>query len=262
MRLLHNGRAAIVGCEKVDLSAYPDLEVIGCNMTGTEHLPWEDIQERNIKVFSLKGETEFLGTIKSTAEHTVGLMFALMRNYKSAFAHPELNREVFKGHTLNGKTLGIIGFGRVGNQVAQIASSLGMKWLATDKEGATQSYDNLVIRSLLSESDIVTIHIPLDGNTSFFGRYLLEQMKPTAYLINTSRDRVIAKGGLVWALENKIIAGAAVDFTDDPELVEYAQRHDNLILTNHIGGCTYEDMERTESFIVDKVNRWFTGGVV
>ena len=82
---------------------------------------------------------------------------------------------------------------------------------------------------------------------------MFSQMKSTAYLINTSRGGVIEKGALLWALENGIIKGAAVDFVDDPQLLQYAKIHSNLILTPHLGGATFEDMSRTEEFIINKV---------
>lgn len=92
---------------------------------------------------------------------------------------------------------------------------------------------------------------------------MLQQLKPTAYLVNTSRGGVVERGALKWALENGVIAGAAVDFTDDPELIAYATQgryyrrpRSNLILTNHLGGCTVEDMAATEEFVTRKVERY------
>lgn len=255
MKVLHEGQAIILGLEKINLDDFPSLRVIGCNMTGTDHLPIEEIGRRGIRLISLKGETEFLRTITSTAEHAIGLIIALLRNYKTALNGPYEDRESYKGHTLYGKTLGIFGVGRVGKQVMNAAQILGMRVVSCDKEILQDKWGGLVA-GLLEKSDVVTIHIPLSGNKGFFTRDMFQQMKPTAYLINTSRNGVIEEGALKWALENKIIAGAAVDFVDDEELVHYARDHDNLILTNHIGGCTYEDMERTEKFITDKVEEY------
>lgn len=251
MKALHDGQAVILGLEKINLDDFPRLRVIGCNMTGTDHLPTEEIEQRGIRLISLKGEIEFLQTITSTAEHTIGLIIALLRNYKTALSGPYKDREAYKGHALSRKNLGIIGGnGRIGMQVRDIAKALGMYVSSVDRgwEGN--------LPSLLGGSHIITLHIPLQSNMGFFTREMFQQMKPTAYLINTSRNRVIEKGALLWALKNKIIAGAAVDFIDDPELVEYAKDHDNLILTNHIGGCTEEDMKRTEEFIERKVEEF------
>lgn len=258
MRVLHGGQAVILGLEKLSLDDFPDLKVVGCNCTGTDHLPVEEMERRGIKLISLKGETGFLQTITSTAEHTIFLIGALLRNYKTALNGPYKDRGAYRGHVLRDKTLGIIGFGRVGKQVASIAEGFGVEFLSCDKEVPLDvvSTKFSFLGDLLRLSDIVSIHIPLPGNEGFFTREMFKQMKPASYLINTSRDGVIEKGALLWALENKIIAGAAVDFVDDEELVHYARDHDNLILTNHIGGCTEEDMERTEEFIERKVEEY------
>lgn len=255
MKVLHDGQAVILGLEKLNLDDFPDLRVIGCNMTGTEHLPEKEMAERGIKLMSLKGETEFLQTITSTAEHTIGLIIALLRNYKTALSGPYKDREAYKGHVLRGKTLGIIGLGRVGKQVLDVARALQMRTFGYDVlQPGGRNANNQDI--LLEESDIVSLHIPLFGNEGFFTRYMFAQMKPSAYFINTSRDAVVQQGALLWALKNKVIAGAAVDFVDDEELVWYARDHDNLILTNHQGGNTHEDTEKTENFITQKVTEY------
>lgn len=235
----------VIGLEKIDLNQFPNLKVLGCNCTGTDHLPWDEINKRGIKVISLKGNDLFLKGITSTAEHTFGLIIALLRNYKNAFNSME-DRENFKGHTLSDKVLGIIGYGRIGKQVKKIAVGFSMTVITHDK-------GERYLENLLEESDIVSLHIPLEGNEGFFTKEHFKLMKPTAYLINTSRDAVIEKGALTWALQNNIIKGAAIDFTDDEELVEYTRSHNNLVLTNHIGGCTHEDREKTENFIINQL---------
>lgn len=238
-------QAIVVGLEPVNLNDFPDLKVIGCNMTSCEHLPLTEMAERGIELISLKGHTPFLKYITSTAEHTIGLILALFRNYQVALNGSQ-DREVYKGHTLSDKVIGIVGFGRVGKQLKKIAVGLSMTVITHDK---AEPY----LTNLLEESDIVTLHIPLEGNEGFFTKEMFQQMKPTSYFINTSRLEVVEPGALLWALENDIIKGAAVDFIE-PELFKYAQTHHNLLLTNHIGGCTYEDMAKTEEFIISLVN--------
>lgn len=254
MKVLHNGKALIVGTEPFDLKYYPNLQVIGCNMTGTEHLPWDEINRRGIKVISLKDYPEFLKDITSTAEHTIGLIIALLRNYKTALNAPYQDREAYKGQRLSGKTLGIIGYGRVGKQVSRVAHSLGMNVLIYDTNMDFNTEDWApTIEVLLRNSDVVTTHIPLKGNEGFFDRSLFKQMKEGASFINTSRSGVVEEGALLWALENKIIHSAAVDFIDEPELLEYSKCNNNLLLTNHIGGMTHQDTQATEDFIIKQV---------
>jgi|SRR3990167_5950804 len=239
----------VVGLEYFNPNDYPKLKVVGCNMTSVEHLPWKQIRERGIKVISLKDYPLFLSTITSTAEHTAGLMIALLRNYKTALNYPYKERDFYIGHTLSDKVLGIIGFGRVGKQLKKMAVGFSMTVITHEK--GEPYLDNL-----LEESDIVSLNIPLQGNEGFFTKEMFKKMKPTSCLINTSRDAIIEKGALQWALENSIITGAAIDFCDDKELVDYSKTHNNLILTNHISGNTFEDRERTENFIINLVENY------
>ena len=256
MKILFDGKAIIIGLDKIDsevLDLYPDLKVIGSPTTGLDHINLQECERRGIKVIFLQGSDLFMKYITSTAEHTIGLMIALLRNYNLALNGRE-DREFYKGHTLFDKTLGIIGYGRVGKQVEQLAKAFGMKVLSYDKVNNYKGESDL--NGLLYESDVVSLHIPLQDNEGFFTKQFLGMMKPAAYLINTSRDKVIERGALRWALDNEMIAGAAVDFIDSLELVEYAKTHDNLVLTNHIGGCTHEDMERTKQYVLNKVENY------
>src|SRR3990167_4079712 len=264
----------IIGIETVDkkwLDARPDLKVLGVCATGLDHIDLEECERRGIKVISLgiKGtrsveDEAFIATITSTAEHTIGLMIALLRKYKMALNEPYFERDYYKGHTLARKTLGIVGcLGRIGRQVARIARGFDMELMGYDVYGLPDDvvpYYRPGIQSsltrLLSNADIITIHIPLSGNKGFFTKEMFSQMKPTAFFINTSRSDIVELGALLEALKNKWIAGAAVDFVYDPELVKYASNNDNLILTNHLGGATFEDQERTKNYIQNKVDNY------
>ncbi len=265
MKILHEGKAIIIGDEKLELKKFPDLQVIGCPMTGTDHLPIDEINERGIKLITLREFPYFLKSISSTSEHTFGLIIALLRNYKAALREPYLDRETYKGYTLSGKTLGIIGLGRVGKQMKKIAQGFNMNVLTYDLQDRYE-YDwfgrekgpSNNLEQLLRNSDIVSIHIPLVGNEGFFTERMFGFMKSSAQLINTSRTKVIEKGALLSALKNKIIAGAALDFIDDEELREYALIESNLLLTNHIGGVTFEDRERTEECILQAVETFIS----
>jgi len=272
MEVKHNGQSLFIKDEKIDaqvLNLYNNLKVIGCPMTGLDHIDLEECKKRGIKVISLQGETEFLKDVTSTAEHTIGLMIALMRNYKTALNAPYKHRDQYMGHRLSGKKLLLIGGeGRVGSQVREIAEGLRMKVYTIDiafKEnrfllwlGKKLGFDenNLFIYTALSQADIVSIHIPLAGNEGFFTREMFEQMKNTVYFINTSRSKILAEGALIQALEQGFIAGAAVDFIDDPNLKQYAATHNNLVLTPHLGGVTIEDRKKTDQFIQEKVEKY------
>lgn len=225
------------------LDAHPGLRVLGVPQTGLDNVNEALCQARGVKVVSLRGERSFLDSITSTSEHTMFLLLALMRRARTNFRG---DRKV--GNTLAGKTLGLIGNkGRVATQVARMARGFGMRVHGVDK--GSKKYVRL-----LKESDVVSLHVPLAGNEQWFGRVHFSLMKPTSYLINTSRTKVMQDGSLWEALRAGTIAGAAVDFMDDPQLVEYAKTNDNLILTPHCGGFTEEDRQKTDDFILEKMH--------
>lgn len=244
-----NENAIIIGLEKINLDDFPNLKVLGCNCTGLDHIDLEECKRRGIKVISLRDFPFFMKTITSTSEHCFGLILALMRNYRTALNPPYKDREEYKGHTLSDKVLGIIGYGRVGKQLKKMAVGFSMTIITHDKG---ESY----LDNLLEESDVVSLNVNLEGNENFFTRDMFQKMKPTSYLVNTSRSGVIQEGALLWALESGTIKGAGVDFIDDPQLLEYAKTHNNLILCNHLGGNTVEDRTRTEDFIKNLVTQY------
>lgn len=245
----------VIGLTKVDrawLDARPDLKCIGTHTTGLDHIDLIECNKRGIKVISLRDFPEFTKTIYSTAEHTIGLIIALMRNYQRAMGDKDLERNNLTGHLLRGKTLGIIGGkGRIGRQVRELGRSFGMDIIFVDEDDS-----EVALIDLLENSDVVTLHIPLDNNINFFNEKWIGLMKSTAYLINTSRPGIVDNLALLKALENGKIAGAAVDFIV-PELANYPR--DNLIMVNHLGGNTFEDRERTKEFITNQVNQYING---
>lgn len=231
-------------CKRFDLIASPT--------TGTDH-----IQNGDVPLISLKG-AGFLRDVHATAEHTIGLMLALVR--RIPFAHNDVcignwNREAWQGAELYDKTLGIVGYGRVGQQVAKIAGAFGMNVVSCDKEEG-------LLNTVLRHSDVITVHIPLTTETcGMFGREQFNFMKPTAYFINTSRGAVVDESALLVALNEHKIAGAALDvLCNEPNincrLVEYANAHDNLLITPHLGGNTAESRKKCQIYIADKIREF------
>lgn len=224
---------------------HPTVKILGSPTTGLDHIDLQEAERRGVRVVSLQGEREFLNTVTSTAELTWGLILALHREFKRALFSTAYRQ---KGYKLAGKTLGIIGVeGRIGSQVKKIGEAFSMNILGVDK--------GCNIAELLAKSDVVTVHIPLQGNESFLKQKHFKAMKPSAFFVNTSRTGIMEKGALLTALEEGWIAGAALDFVDDPALSMYNKRYDNLIITNHLGGNTFEDRAATDVFIQDKMNK-------
>ncbi|MFC2001662.1 NAD(P)-dependent oxidoreductase [Chloroflexota bacterium] len=244
------------------------LKIIGSPSTGLDHIDLEFAHKRGIKVVSLRGEREFLDSINATFEHTFALLLSLIRKIPWAFdavRNEEWERNPFFGTELNGKTLGIIGLGRLGVKIARTAITFGMRVIAFDpyvdmKESGIERVD---FQTLLSESDVVSIHVALGPeveNMISYQEFNLMQRKPI--LVNTSRGKLINEGALLKALENNLISGAAIDvlsneFVNEPlknnPLVSYARQHRNLIITPHLGGATCESMKATQMFVARKI---------
>lgn len=246
------------------------LKFIATATTGTNHIDEKLASQKGIRVVSLKGETRFLSGVYSTAEHTVGLMLALLRFIPAAckdVTGGSWQNEIFRGHELHGKCLGIIGYGRLGKMVAKIALSFGMKVFAYDTDKTVyfpQGVHKVALDSLLAQADIVTIHIPLNkGNENFMNQSKLKKLKEGAYLINTSRGDVLDEKALLTLLKRKHLAGTALDVLKGEEkpgfrlktnaLVQYAQKNNNLIITPHIGGAAIEAVNKTDVFIARKL---------
>jgi D-3-phosphoglycerate dehydrogenase len=254
------------------LAAASKLRFIVTPTTGLNHIDQDEADNRNVQVISLKGETEFLKKIQSTSEHTWMLLLALIRKLPAALEDVKggkWRREPFLGMELNEKTLGIIGFGRLGKIVAGYGKAFHMRVLAYDVDeyqlsGVPYGIEESTLSSLLEHSDVISLHIPASKeNYHFIDREKIGRMKAGAVLINTSRGEVVDGDALLQALESGQLRGAAIDVIEGDSsweqgvpakhaLIEYARTHDNLLITPHIGGYALESIDRTRLFITQK----------
>lgn len=265
VRLRHQIDAEII-------EAAPKLKVIISATTGLDHIDLDAASQKGVQILSLKGEVGFLRSIPATAEHTWGLLLALTRNTPWAYAsvlNGEWQRDRFKGHDLQGKRLGILGLGRIGQKVASFGLAFGMQVDAYDlypknlMEGVTLKNN---ISELLKVSDILTIHVPLVPETEkMIGRKEIYSLPKGVYLVNTSRGGVLDEAALLDALKTHHLAGAALDVLANERqfernnsllLLDYARAHSNLLITPHIGGATYESMQATEIFMANKLKEY------
>jgi len=256
----------------------PLLKVIATNATGTDHIDLEYAKKKGVEVISLKGEYEFLRNIHATAELTWGLILAGIRKIPRAFEsvkQREWDRNRFLGNELFGQRLGIIGLGRIGEKIAIYAQAFGMDVIAYDViPDKALKYPFVTMCSSLLEcieqSDILSIHVPLNDQTNkLIGKKELSLMKKNSFLVNTSRGAIVDDEALLAALTTKQIAGAALDvlegegvddFVQENSLVCYASGNDNLLITPHIGGVTFQSWEKTELFIAEKVKQYLQYG--
>jgi D-3-phosphoglycerate dehydrogenase len=209
------------------------------------------------------------GNTVSAAEHTVALMLALARNIPQADAVLKTGvwkRDKFMGTELRGKTLGIIGLGNVGSEVAKRAQGFEMKLLGIDplvsEEFARKLGVTLVdMKQLLQESDFLTLHIPLSAQTrGLIGKKELAMMKPTARIINCARGGLIDEPALVKAITNKKLAGAAVDvFEKEPCTESILFGVENIIVTPHLGASTAEAQVMAARDVAEQIADIFRG---
>jgi phosphoglycerate dehydrogenase-like enzyme len=204
-----------------------------------------------------------------TAPLTMGLILELTRNIgrESARMHAGEPWQKFVGIEIEGRTLGVIGLGKLGAKVAGMAKAFGMNviaWSPNLTEGRCQEVGvgYATKEELFSTADIVTIHVVLSQRSrGLVGAADLARMKPTSYLVNTARGPIVDEAALLEALQQKKIAGAAVDvFAVEPLPVDHPFRKlDNLVLTPHLGYATEEGFRNHYRQMVEGVDAWFKG---
>ena len=209
------------------------------------------------------------GNTVSAAEHTVALMLALARNIPQANAVLKTcvwKRNEFMGTELRGKTLGIIGLGNVGSEVAKRAQSFEMKLLGRDPlvsfEHAQKMGVELVeLERLLRESDFITLHLPLTAQTrGMIGAKELALVKPTVRIINCARGGLIDDNELVKAIREKRVAGAAIDvFEKEPCTESVYFGEDKVIVTPHLGASTAEAQILAAKDVAEQIADIFAG---
>ncbi len=259
--------------DKELLARGPRLRFIATPTTGLNHVDVVEAQRRGVSVISLRGETEFLEDVSATAEHTWGLLLALIRHIPAAHADVCAGRwcrNKFRGRELREKCLGVVGLGRLGRKVARIGLAFGMRVMACDLDpNRHEEQVNIChLDELLDRADIVSIHASYtEQNRNLIDAAALAKMKPGSILINTSRGELVDEHALLASLQTGRLAGCAVDvlsgensgvdgWPESDPLVEYARTHDNLLLTPHLGGATFDSMAQTEVFIARKIVRF------
>ncbi|MCG6922722.1 MAG: D-glycerate dehydrogenase [Acidobacteria bacterium] len=240
-----------VGDAELDL--LPRLAVVSNYGVGVDHIDVAAVTARGIPVGNTPGVVD-----GATADLAMALLLAVARNVVigDAFARGPAYRDVDPGRMLGrdvfGRTLGVVGLGRIGREVARRARGFGMTVLYSQRRRDAAAESVLGVRhatlpALLSESDFVTLHVPLTPQTrGLIGEEELYSMRKTAFLVNTARGAVVDQDALLRALEEKRIAGAAIDVTDPEPLPRDHPllRLENLVITPHLGTGTVQTRER------------------
>jgi D-3-phosphoglycerate dehydrogenase len=248
------------------LAAGVNLEVVGRAGVGLDNVDVGAATRAGVLITSTPEQNAI-----SVAELVLGLIISLARKISQADADTRRgnwNRQNFYGFELHGKTIGIIGAGKIGYLTARRAQAFGMKVLAYDP---FISQDNILLSELnaelvelddlLARADVVSCHLPATRDTAgLLNRHHFSKMKPTAFFINTSRGEVVVEEALLEALKSGFIAGAALDVRakEPPKLTEL-ESLPNLILTPHIAAFTHEAQNRVTRAICDDVARVLEG---
>ena len=239
------------------IDAAPALKVIGRAGTGLDNIDVNHAESKGIAVFNTAGSNA-----QAVAELTIAFFFVLARKLSSGFTsmkQHQWDKSQLIGMELAGKVAGLIGFGQIGQKVGKIASALGMRVLIFKSSPVTRSpgyeFELVDLSTLLAKSDFVSLHIPKTEQThNLMTRETFKQMKKSAFLINCARGGIINEIDLLNALNENIIAGAALDvFEHEPPENFSLLDHPNVIATPHIGASTRESQERVGQDIVRSV---------
>lgn len=205
----------------------------------------------------------------SVAELAIGHMFALARfiaisNY--TMREGQWNKKKYEGTELSGKTLGIIGMGRIGKSLAKKAEALGMNVIYNDMFGKQDrlSYEFFELDELLKTSDFISLHVPYDKEKGcLIGKPQFDIMKDGVYLINCARGKVVDELALLEALDNGKVAGAGIDvFAEEPTKNEILVNHPRVSVTPHIGAATKEAQNRIGEEVVTIISDFVANNLV
>ncbi|MCD6171438.1 MAG: hydroxyacid dehydrogenase [Thermoplasmata archaeon] len=240
-----------------------NLKVIGRAGIGVDNIDIEEASRHGIYVVNSPG-----GSTHSVAELTIGHMLSLARHIPYAdrsMREKKWEKKKLKGIELQGKNLGIIGFGRIGKEVWKIAKAFGMKcmaydpWLSPEKikeYGAIPSS----IEDILKNADFITIHTPLTEETrQMISHPQFELMKRSAYIINCARGGIIDEDALYEALKNGMIAGAALDVYENEPYTGRLTELDNIVFTPHLGASTKEGQIRAGIICAEQIMKVLDG---
>jgi glycerate dehydrogenase len=253
-------------------AAARDLKLIAVAATGTDIIDKEAATKRGVKVCNVPGYAT-----QSVAQFTMALILELATGaakYGNAVKSSEWQKSpvfsllTFSNIELAGKKLGIIGYGSIGQAVAQMARGFGLEILIAARPGSTGSIpkDRLSVSDLLQQADIVSLHCPLTPETkNLINDQSLALMKPTAFLINTARGALIDEAALIDALRRKKLAAAALDVISkeppppDHPLIQAAAELDNLLVTPHTAWSAREARERLLLAVKENIDAFFQG---
>lgn len=245
------------------IAALPGLKLLLTSGMRNASIDTDALKQRGIVLCGTRWSQD------PTAALTMGLILELTRGIgrENARLHAGEPWQTFAGVEIEGKTLGVVGLGKLGAKVAGLAKAFGMNVIAWSPNLTPERCNEVGVSyaakdELFSTADIVTIHVVLSQRSrGLVGRDDLSRMKPTAYLVNTSRGPIVDEQALLEILQQKRIAGAAVDvFSVEPLPIDHPFRKlDNMVLTPHLGYATVDSLRAHYGQMIDAIDAWIKG---
>ena len=232
--------------------------------TGLNHIDINYCEKNAIKTLSITKDYVILNKITSTAEHSFGLMMALIRNIPKSFDSVKAGGwdwEKYLGRQIDHLTIGIVGLGRLGKMMARYCQAFGAEILIYDPYVTKSGYQHVdSLADLFKLSDVVSLHAHVSDETKhFINKSVLQQAGKSPYLINTSRGEIVNEGDVIEALENGQLAGYATDVVEDEfgdlkssQIIRRCKDL-NIIVTPHVGGMCKEAREIAYNAVIDKL---------
>lgn len=239
------------------------LKFIDVAFTGVDHVGLDAAKEKNIAVSNASGYSN-----EAVSELVIGTTLSLARNLRSVEDRCREGKDKtgLVGWEIKGKTVGIIGLGKLGTRTAELFHAFGATVLAqnrTHHDGIAEYIEQVTQEELLRRSDIVVLHCPLNDSTrGMINAEKLAMMKPTALLVNVARGPVVVEKDLAAALENGVIAGAAIDVFDKEPPLDTASpilHAPNCLVTPHVAFATQQSMSLRAEIVFDNLARWMEG---
>lgn len=242
------------------------LKFIGRAGAGLDQIDLEEVEKRSIQLFNApEGNCDALG------EHALAMLLSLLNNLKKGDAEIEQgiwNREGNRGYELSNRTIGIIGYGFMGQAFAKKAKSFGCNILAYDKYKTNYSDEyaqQATLSQIFEKCDVLSLHIPLTDETNhWLNESFFKQFQKPFWLINTARGQVLVLNDLIKSLENGLILGAGLDVLENEKFKTLTEKQlntlnklnnfSNVILSPHVGGWSFESYEKISSVLAKKIN--------
>ena len=240
------------------------LKVINTCSTGLNHIDTNYCKENKIDVWSLKEDYELINDLPSTSELAFGLMMSLLRNIPKSFHSVKdgnWDYEPYVGHQIKGKTIGVIGYGRLGKIMCKLFDGWGVKLLATDPYERIITARGVPLDELLEKSDVVFLHTHVTDDTrGMVDEEFISYMKEGSYLINTARGELVDEEAIIESIESGHLKGYGTDVIKDEfgdiqnsKLVEFSMNpNNNVVITPHIGGMTIEGQTKAYHWAIGK----------